>query len=187
MENKELATTKKITQGLVGNWLLWGMAFGIVYGIVNNLITHFIKSMIIQIIIAIAMQGIIAFLIWKVSTKVVFRNKTISKEEVPAIMKNLTIFMVVICIINGIYKFYLIREEANYEYSKSIMSSFSSYLYNYTDEENSKYDYNKQREEAMVKAKKQKYYLTAVEIGATVAYLAVLPLEKKEILKYVSY
>lgn len=187
MENKEIATTKKITQELIGGWILWGILFGIIYYIVYNLLAIFMKSLILKAIISIVMQGIVTFLIWKFSTKSTFKKRTMSHENVPAVMKNLIIFTVVICIINGIYQF----SQVNSSIDKAINSNFQlkyaesmmSYLYN--DEQIE--EYNKQKEDAIAKAKSQAYtYLVIIEIGLTAVYLAVLPLEKKEILKYVS-
>ena len=184
---KELATTKKITQDLIGNWLLWGILFGIIYSMIYSLITRSMESTIIKALIAIVMQGITAFVIWKVSTKSVFKNKSISYDDVPTVMKNLIIFTIVICVINGIYQFSKVNStidnaiNSNFQlkYTESIMSD----LYN-----NEKMaEYNKQKEDMIAKAKSQTYtYLAIMEIGLTGAYLAVLPLEKKEILKYVS-
>ena len=184
---KEIATTKKITQSLIGNWLMWGIVFGIIYSIIYNLITLFMESTIIKVIIAIVMQGIIAFLIWKVSTKSVFKNKTISYDDVSTVMKNLIIFTVVICVINGIYQFFQVNSTIdntiNSNFQLKYTESRMSHLYN--DEQMA--EYNKQKEDAIAKVKSQTYtYLAIIEIGLTAVYLAVLPLEKKEILKYVS-
>ena len=184
---KELATTKKITQGLIGNWLLWGIVFGIIYSIIYSLITRSMESMIIQAVIAIVMQGIIAFLIWKISTKTVFKNKSISYDDVPTVMKNLIIFTIVICVINGIYQFSQVNSTIdnaiNSNFQLKYTESMMSHLYN--DEQMA--EYNKQKEDAIAKVKSQLYtYLAIIEIGLTAAYLAVLPFEKKEILKYVS-
>lgn len=187
MENKEFATTKKITQELIGGWLLWGILFGIIYSIVYNLITHSMESLILKAIIAIIMQGIIAFLIWKFSTKSTFKKRTMSYNDVPTVMRNLIIFTVIICVINGIYHFSEVNDTidkaVNSDYKLKYTESMMSYLYN--DEQIE--EYNKQKEDAIAEVKSQAYtYLVIIEIGLTAVYLAVLPLEKKEILKYVS-
>lgn len=187
MENKEMATTKKITQELIGGWFLWGILFGIIYSIVYNLITHSIESLIAKAIIAIIMQGIIAFLIWKFSTKTTFKKRTMSSDNVPTVMKNLIIFTVIICVINGIYNFFevntIINESIDSSYELKYTESMMSYLY----DEDEIAEYNKQKQDVIAEAKNQVYnYLVIIEIGLTAVYLAVLPLEKKEILKYVS-
>ncbi len=183
---KELATTKKITQGLIGNWLLWEIVFGIIYFVIYSLIAHSMESMIIQAVIAIVMQGIIVFLIWKISTKSVFKNKIISSDDVPTVMKNLIIFTIVICVINGIYQFSQVNSTIdnaiNSNFQLKYTESMMSHLYN--NEQMA--EYNNQKEDAIAKVKSQAYtYLAIIEIGLTTVHLAVLPFEKKEILKYV--
>lgn len=186
MEDKELVTSGKITQALIGNWLLWGIVFGFLYSIIFGLITSKMESMVLVVIIAVIFQGVIAFIVWKFSTSSSFKKKTIDEEDVPKVMKNLIIFTIVICVLNGIYNFSTVNSsidealQSNYKlkYSESLMSSF------YNDSQMK--EYQAQKEEMLKEVKSQLYiYLIILEIGLTAVYLAVLPLEKKEILKYV--
>ncbi len=185
MENKEFATTKKITQELIGGWLLWGIVFGLIYSPLYAFITHSMESLVLKAIISIVMQGIITFIIWKFSTKSTFKKRTISYNDVPTVMRNLMIFTVIVCVINGIYNYFQVNstidEAVNSNYIK-YTESMMSYLY----DDDQMTEYNKQKEDAIAKAKKQaRTYLVILEIGLTAIYLAVLPLEKREILKYV--
>lgn len=186
MEDKEVVTSGKITQALIGNWLLWGIVFGFLYSIIFSLITSKMESMVFVAIIAIIFQGIIAFIVWKLSTSSSFKKKTIVYDDVQKVMKNLIIFTIVICIFNGIYNASTVNSsidealQSNYKlkYTESMMSSF----YNDTQMK----EYQTQKEEMIKEAKSKLYtYLVILEIGLTAVYLAVLPLEKKEILKYV--
>lgn len=186
MENKELVTSGKITQALIGNWLLWGIVFGFLYNIIFSLITSKINSMIIVAIIAIIFQGIITFIMWKLSTSSSFKKKTIAYDDVPKVMKNLIIFTVAICIINGIYNASTVNssidEALQSDYKLKYAESMMSYYYNNAQME----EYQLQKEEMIKETKSKLYaYLITLEIGLTAVYLAVLPLEKKEILKYV--
>lgn len=188
MENKEFSTTKKITQELIGGWLLWGiLLFGIIYSLLFNVVTSSVDSMVLKGIIAIIMQGCIAYITWKLSTKSTFKQKTMAFDDVPKVMKNLCIFTVVICVINGIYQCSqvnsIIDNAINSNFQLKYTESMMSYLYN----EEQMIEYNKQKEETIKQVKKQAYtYLAIVEIGLTAVYIAVLPLEKKEILKYIN-
>ena len=186
MENKEFATPKKITQELIGGWLLWGILFGIIYSFTYTLITHSMESLVLKALIAIVMQGITTFIIWKFSTKSTFKKRTISYNGVPTVMRNLIIFTIVICVINGIYNYSQVNstidEAVNSDFKLKYTESMMSYLYD--DEQMA--EYNKQKEDAIKEVKSQaRTYLVILEIGLTAVYLAVLPLEKKEILKYV--
>lgn len=186
VEDKEVVTSGKMTQTLIGNWLLWGIVFGLLYNIIFSLITSKMESMVLIAIIAIIFQGIIAVIVWKLSTSSSFKKKTIVYDDVLKVMKNLIIFTIVICIFNGIYNVSTVNSsidktlQSDYKlkYKESLMSSFY-------DETQMK-EYQSQKEEMIKETKSKLYtYLVILEIGLTVVYLAVLPLEKKEILKYV--
>lgn len=187
MENKEIVTSGKMTQSLIGNWLLWGIVFGILYSFIYNIIASSTESMLVVALIAIVLQGITAIIVWKCSTSSSFKKKTISYDDIPTIMKNLVIFTIVICVITAIYNISNVNAtidkaiESNYQlkFSESMMS------YLYDDEQIA--EYQKEKEKAIEELKSKLYtYLIILEIGLTVVYLAVLPLEKKFILKYVS-
>ena len=187
MENKEMVSAGKMSQHLMGNWLLWGLLFGFIYSFVFALITNSMESLVLKAIIAVIVQGIIAIIVWKLSTSSSFKKRTISYKDVPTVMEHLIIFTIVVCILTGIYNIASVNSSmdetinSNYElkFSESIMSKI------YSDEQMA--EYNKEKEKAISEAKsKVNMYVVILEVGLTVVYLAVLPLEKKEILKYVS-
>lgn len=187
MENKEIVTSGKMTQALIGNWLLWGLIFGVIYSFIYSLTAVFIESMFGVALVAIVLQGITAILIWKYCTLSSFKKKTIAYDDVQTVMKNLVIFTIAICIITAIYNIYNVNAtidkalESNYQlrFSESMMS------YLYDDDEMA--EYQAEKEKAIQELKTEFYtYLIVLEIGVTAVYLGVLPLEKKYILKYVS-
>lgn len=187
MENKELVSASKMSQQLMGNWLLWELIFGYIYSIVFTLITSSMESFILKAIIAVIVQGIIVVVVWKLSTSASFKKKTISYNDVPEVMKKLIIFTLVICVINSIYNISNINssidEAINSDYELKLTESMMSRIYSEEQME----EYNKEKEKAIAETKSKTYtYIVVLEIGLTAVYLAVLPLEKKEILKYVS-
>lgn len=186
MESKEIISARKMSQHLMGNWLLWGLLFGFIYSFVFTLITNSMESPVLKAIIAVIVQGIIAIIVWKLSTSSSFKKRTISYNDVQIVMKNLIIFTIVICILTGIYNIasvnYSIDEDINSDYKLKFTESMMSKIY--SDEQMA--EYNKEKEKAIAEAKrKANMYLIILEVGLTAVYLAVLPLEKKEILKYV--
>ena len=187
MENKDVVSTKKMTQELIVGWFLWGIPLGILYSVVYSLLANSMESMTMSAVIAIILQGITVFFIWRLSISSSFKKKTIASEDVPKVMKNLIIFTIIICFINGIFNFSkvnkIIDEMIDTNYQLKYYESMMSYLY---DDEQME-EYNAQKEEIIKEAKNQCYiYLAILEIGLTIVYLAVLPLEKKAILKYVN-
>lgn len=185
-ENKELVTSNKITQLLIGNWLLWSIVFGFIYSFVFSLVTAKIESKILVAIIAIITHGVMIFVIWKLSTSTSFKKKTIYYDDVPKVMKNLIIFTIVICLFNSIYNISTVNNSIDKtlqsNYKLKYIESMMSYLYSDAQIE----EYQAQKEKTIQKTKNELYtYLVILEIGLTAVYLAILPLEKKEILKYV--
>ena len=63
MENKEMVSAGKMSQHLMGNWLLWGLLFGFIYSFVFVLITNSMESLVLKAIIAVITQGIIAIIV----------------------------------------------------------------------------------------------------------------------------
>lgn len=187
MENKEMVSAGKMSQHLMGNWLLWGLLFGFIYSFVFVLITNSMESLVLKAIIAVITQGIIAIIVWKLSTSSSFKKRTISYNDVPTVMRNLIIFTIVICVLTGIYNITSVNSSMdkaiNSDYKLKFSESMMSRIY--SDEQMA--EYNKEKEKAIAEAKsKANMYLIILEVGLTAVYLAVLPLEKKEILKYVS-
>ena len=114
------------------------------------------------------MQGITSFLAWKTSTKLIFKKKTILFDSIHSVMKSLIIFTIIICILNGVYQFYKINKKID----ETVNSSIISYFYN---------------DKQIAKLKTQTYiYFAITQVSLAAVYLAVLPLEKKEILKHVA-
>lgn len=187
MENKEVVTSKKITQQLIIGWFLWGIIFGLFYTIISPFIIHLVKSRILQIIITIILQGILVFLVWQSSTASTFKKRTMNHNDLPTVMRNLTIFTIIICIVNAIYNYSTIDntidKAINSDFTLQLTESRLSYLYD--DDEMA--EYQKEKEDMIQKAKKQIYvYWTFLEIGSIAVCLMVLPLEKKQILKYLN-
>ena len=187
MENKEIVSSRKMSQLLTGYWLSWGILGGIIYSFLYSLITESIESIALKAIIAIVGQGIVVFFLWKLSTSSAFKNRTISKDDVPTVMRNLIIFTIVICVITSIYNISLVNSSIdkaiNSNYQLQNQERLMSRLYS-----NEKLnEYNKEKEKIISDTKSKAYmYVTILEVGVTVVYLAVLPLEKKEILKHIS-
>lgn len=181
LEDKEIVTSGKITQALIGNWLLWYIVFGFLYIIILSLITSKMESMVLVEIISVIFQVIILFIVWKLSTFFSFKKKTIVYNDISKVMKNLIIFTIAMCIFECIYGV----STVNSSIEKALQSDYEikmSFFHNDTEMK----EYQKQKEEMIKEIKSKKYtYIIISEIGITAVYLAMLPLEKKEILKYV--
>ena len=186
MENKEFVSSAKMSGKLIGNWLAWGISVGLIYTFIYNAITMSMDSLILKSIVSIVLQGVLAILLWKLSTMSSFKKSTISYNDIPAVMRNLIIFTIVICIFFVIYniiRFNSSMDQAvnsnwQLQYKEKVLSKL------YSSEQMA--EYNKEKEKIISEVKgKFTSSLILLEIGLTAVYLAVLPLEKKELIKYV--
>ena len=187
MENKEVVDASKMSKSLIGNWLSWGIIFGLLYSFIFPFLTNSMDSLFLKALIAMVLQGFIAIILWKISTQSSFKKMTISSDDVPVVMKKLLVFTIIICLLSCVYEIYkgnsYIDEAVKSNYQIQLQETFMSKLY--TNDQMS--EYNKQKEEAISSVKhKLHVYIVLLEAGLAVVYLGVLPLEKKEILKYVS-
>lgn len=184
MENKEVATVRKITGELIGGFILYSIPFMILYTFIFSVISSLIPSSLILLgIISIFLQGLIVFFIWKCSILTTFRKRAINKDDVPTVMKNLFIFTFILCII-GIVTFSFDSTKKINKNIDKISKSTSLFTNNKSNNvQISQYKLEKEKRINEIKTK-QYIYLAILEIGLFIVYIGVVPLQKKSILKY---
>ena len=185
MENRQLCDSKKITEQLIGMWLAWGLLFVLIYSLVAFVLALFIQEIIVLAVILVILQGTFSYLAWKQSTKSVFKNFTMEYTNLPIVMKNIFLFTLVACLIIGAFQYYSIgnRIDQSVAQNKRIMLTDAIMSSRANPEE--MLEYQRLKEEVIKQAKKKaQTYTLIIEAGMAVAFLAVLPLERKEIIKY---
>ena len=184
MSHKEVTTIRKATGELKGGFLLYGIPFGILYSLIYNHIVNKIvgDSYIAMIIITIILQGIIVFFIWQSSTATTFKKRALYREDVSIVMRNLTIFTIIISVVSAITNF----NEVNSKFDRLEKSYDSlSYMFKSYDDDQLK-QYQEKKQKIVDEAKSRLYgYLAVLDVGLFVVYLGVLPFEKKFLLKHV--
>lgn len=185
MEERKLVSAKKITQELIGNWLLWGLILQFCCTIILKVITKSIDSNLFKAIITIILQIITVFFIWKISTAKAFKGKIILEEDITNIMKSLRVFIIIICIVIAIYNFsridMAIDEVLKTNYQLQISENIIMQIY---DEEQIQ-KYYEIKEQAVEEARSQMYlYMAVFQSILTVIHLVMLSFEKKELLNY---
>ena len=188
MENKQVATVRTITGELIAGFLLYGIVFSILYRFIYSAITNGISadSLILKAIIAIILQGIAVFCVWRCSISTTFRKRLIEANDVKIVMRNLTIFTVIVCLITAIMNYAQVNEtiEDAINSDVGIMMSETYMQYLYDDDEIAQYE--SEKENIINETKTKLYtYLAVLEIGLLAVYLGAVPLQKKAILKYV--
>ena len=190
MENKQIATVRKITGELIGGFILYGLVFGILYNILYS-ITEWLKqhrdieNYIVIDIITIILQGIIGFLIWRCSIATTFRNRLIEKDNVKTVIKNLMIFTVIICILTAIINISKVNQTVEEAINSNAQIALAEKYMKYIYDEDEIAIYEIEKEKIINETKTKLYtYLAILEIGLTAVYLGIVPLQKKAILKY---
>lgn len=180
-------SSAKATENLISGWLLYGIFLSILYGMILAPITARLGSVFLRAVVVIVLQGISGYILWKLSVSSTFKKATIQRSDVSKVMKNLVIFVILLCFVLGSYNFSKLDETIDSEIESSadikILESKVQYIY----DNESKQEYNDRIEEIKKEAKSKCYiYMFFTEVGIACVQLAVIPLAKKEILKHVN-
>ena len=185
MENRQLCDSKKITEQLIGMWLAWGLLFVLIYAFITLVLTLLIKNLIVLAIILVIFQGIFSYCAWKLSTKSVFKSFTMEYSSLHIVMKNIFLFTLVACLVIGIFQYYDIGNKIDQSISENRKIMYADTIMSATATSEELLEYQRYKEELIRQVKKTaQIYTIIIEIGTTIAFLAVLPLERKEIIKY---
>ena len=173
MENREIATSRKITAELIGGCILWGIPFGIVYSMISGFFRNSISSPMVNLIASIILNFIIMYIIWKFSVKSTFKKRTLKKEDINKVIRNLIIFMVIISAISMLSNFLSVNKKLDQaiKYKDPISSQFGQTLRD---------KYNEVLQEA---AREANRYIVIGGIASLIVDLVVLIPIKKEIEK----
>lgn len=118
--NKKITSVTAKTWTIIGFRFLFELLALIIIGFINLGITK-INSIPLKLIVSVTVSIIAILLIWLVVIKVSFLETTIERAQVPKLMKNLTIFVVILLVLNVFmdYESYIksINTEINYEIS----------------------------------------------------------------------
>lgn len=190
MEEKEVASVRKITGELIGGYILFSIVFGIVNRILINMIDNKIGNdmWILSLIITVIISGICIFLTYYTSTKVTFKKRSILYADVSAVIKNILIYTVVICTLSTIStcitamdNIQEVEEKVNSNVRVKMQESLMQYYS--TDKEIA--DYQNQKKEIVEQVKTQItiLYVTLGVIQLAI-YFGMIPIQKKWIMKY---
>lgn len=184
MNNNEIVSSGKMTETLIGNYLLFGIPFGILSSIIQYFIANFVTSIVLMIILSVALQAIILIILWRICVWNAFKKITITYEDVSKVMKNLVVFTIIASALLVAYNFY----ETKNNFEESLESNFEIKYYEnfinkfYSDEEKAKYELEK--ENAIKEAETTLYTsFVALEVSLTAVNFAVLKFVKKEMIE----
>lgn len=180
---KNKVSIKKMTLLIMGFFILWSLVFGIADSIIQAVFTVGIKSIMLKVMVSLIIQGGITVCIWRQTVASSFKKKTIDNNDISKIMRNLTIFSVVLCIISAIVNFATLNsrvestidENMNYSSRDKIVEAY------YNDKQKEEYY---EQKEAIIENVKETAFKTVVvmQVGTIIINIVVLPFVKKEIL-----
>lgn len=175
-EERKIVTVGKMSTELIVGFFVYGIVYGIIYYLLINFLAVLrIESLIVTAIISIILQGIFAFLTWKWNISATLKKRTITKDKVPAIMRDLYIFTIILCVVTAIFNFRKVDMNLDYEINTELKLEG---IYRNSS------DYQEQKELVTKEVKKGLYtYLAVLEVGLFVVYIGVILLQKKRILE----
>ena len=184
-KGKAQGTIKNITSELIGGYLLYGFILGIFYAIIGSIITEKIVGTDLNMAatVSVICSGILGIIVWKLSIKSTFKKKLIAREDIPGVMKNITVFIIVIIVLSGALNYLEFKEEID-EIKEKYTSAYRMLdKYGYSNE--SKELIEKTEQEIDKQVKTYYTYLGIVETGQIIVYIAILYMIKKDIEKYI--
>lgn len=186
-KEKEIVTSGKVTGELIGNYI----AFTIIAGIITKFIWAAIEgsgeglSFQMTLVVTLLLEIITVFLVWFISMSSTFKKKTIYRNEIGKVVKNLIIFTVIILVIGiGIDV-----SKLNSEFNKAIdenseLNMLDKYV-SLTLSEEEQLQYQIEKDKAIKETKQEMYtYFIAAEVGVVIIDLGMLFFVKKKLEKY---
>ena len=180
MEDRKIVPSGKMTETLIGNYLLLGILFGIVSSFINGIIDKLVGSLGLMVLLSLVVHLVIVILLWRLCVATALKKITILKENVEVVIKNLIIFTIITSILLIVFNYYETKDNLN----ESLESTFEISIYEkyvsalYSEEQKAKYEEEKEK---AIKEMKTKIYsaFVVLEIGITAINLGVLTSVKK--------
>lgn len=181
---KEVGTAKKVAGSLIGNYFVYAIVAGLIY---RNVISKFLQksfgdNITVMAIVSIACSALISFVLWKLSVVFTFNKMSLAKADVSKVMKKLVAFIVILCVISGALNYIDYKssiDKTKHEQLERFEVAAKQYASSIDIQQ-----YKEQLEAKMDEAVKP-YTKTLIIslIGESVAYLAILILVRKDIMK----
>ena len=185
MENKVLVSVKNITKEIIGNFLLWEIILQFVDIVVFILITKNINSNFLIVCIEIFLQVLIAIFVWKITLAKSFKKKVILFKDVPQLMKNLFILVIIMCFIMVIYNISNVNSAINNFLQDTVNLKFLDAWINSINNQNISSEYQKQKQEVVKNLKNEAYKLLIIfDTSFVLVNLIILPFERKQLFNY---
>ena len=188
MEKQELKENKILTANqMVGELLLSLVLYGaisfVLYRIIYALTYKYFSENQQYVLLAffvIVLQVLMVFIMFKLGNRKALKKGTIYKNDVPKVMSNISLVIVVLLLLQAFSIFASVDTAINTALEKDFGMKYRETLLSYLYDEDEMAIYQIEKEKAIKEVKNQLYkYLAIVETGICAVYVSAIFLEKK--------
>lgn len=188
MEEQDLNENKILTANqMVGELLLSLVLYGaisfVLYRIIYALTYKYFSENQQYVLLAffvIVLQVLMVFIMFKLGNRKALKKGTIYKNDVPKVMSNISLVIVVLLLLQAFSIFASVDTAINTALEKDFGMKYRETLLSYLYDEDEMAIYQIEKEKAIKEVKNQLYkYLAIVETGICAVYVSAIFLEKK--------
>ena len=186
MKNKQVISSKKMTGEIIGLFFVFLMIFNISFSLLSKVVP--ISSALIRLFISVIAEVVCVYYAWKCCLHLEFKKKTIARDAVNSLLKNLMTSVIILCILITAFEIEQIKtqiQKINSEMTSTEIVSLDKLVELFGDS-GEKTEYNLQKE-LVLKESKNNLYVYYI-FGLTclwITHIYVFNLQKKAITDYV--
>lgn len=181
-ENKILTANQMVGELLL-SLVLYGAISFVLYRIIYALTYKYFSENQQYVLLAffvIVLQVLMVFIMFKLGNRKALKKGTIYKNDVPKVMSNISLVIVVLLLLQAFSIFASVDTAINTALEKDFGMKYRETLLSYLYDEDEMAIYQIEKEKAIKEVKNQLYkYLAIVETGICAVYVSAIFLEKK--------
>ena len=181
-ENKILTANQMVGELLL-SLVLYGAISFVLYRIIYALTYKYFSENQQYVLLAffvIVLQVLMVFIMFKLGNRKALKKGTIYKNDVPKVMSNISLVIVVLLLLQAFSIFASVDTAINTALEKDFAMKYRETLLSYLYDEDEMAIYQIEKEKAIKEVKNQLYkYLAIVETGICAVYVSAIFLEKK--------
>ena len=186
MEEQDLNENKILTANqMVGELLLSLVLYGAISFVLYRIIyaltyKYFSENQQYVLLAFFVLQVLMVFIMFKLGNRKALKKGTIYKNDVPKVMSNISLVIVVLLLLQAFSIFASVDTAINTALEKDFGMKYRETLLSYLYDEDEMAIYQIEKEKAIKEVKNQLYkYLAIVETGICAVYVSAIFLEKK--------
>lgn len=183
IEENNVLTANQMIGELLLSLVLYGGISAILYRIIYTLTyKYFVENEQYTLLafFIVVLQALMVFAMFKLANRRVLKKGTIYKEDVVKVIKNISIIIIILLLIQAFSIFSNVDTTIKKVTEEDFWWQYSERVLPYLYDENEMAIYQAEKEKIIKEVKNQMYhYLTIVEIGICAIYASAILLEKR--------